>query len=237
MRVPTPIRPPGTAYCRSLASAYSDTTLLKMGVHLTPPLASLATMPGRTSISSPTRSTPCRMEPPATPPRRPSTLSPGLFTSKDRITISRGTLVKSRTGTGTSLARYSQTTSMLYLSTAETGTTGAASATVPATNRLICSCCASACSCFTRSTLFWRMMMFCRRMISTAARCSEVCGCGQGSLPATSSSAASITAAPFSMVAMRMSCPGQSTKDTCRTSSQVLPPSSKRSGLELPQDR
>jgi hypothetical protein len=30
-----------------------------------------------------------------------------------------------------------------------------------------------------------------------------------------SSKAASITAAPFNMVAMRMSWPGQSTKDTC----------------------
>lgn len=53
-------------------------------------------------------------------------------------------------------------------------------------------------------------------MISTAARCSEVCGWGQDSLAAMSSSAPSITAAPLSMVAMRMSCPGQSTKDTCR---------------------
>lgn len=33
-----------------------------------------------------------------------------------------------------------------------------------------------------------------------------------------SSNAASMTAAPFSIVAMRMSWPGQSTKDTCLTS-------------------
>jgi hypothetical protein len=34
-------------------------------------------------------------------------------------------------------------------------------------------------------------------------------------LAAISSSAPSITAAPLSMVAIRMSCPGQSTNDTC----------------------
>mmetsp|Transcript_49063 Transcript_49063/g.98716 ORF Transcript_49063/g.98716 Transcript_49063/m.98716 type:complete len:221 (-) Transcript_49063:12-674(-) len=203
-----------------------------MGVHTTPPLASLDTMPGRTSISSPRRSTPCRMDPPATPPLRRSTSSPGLFTSKDRITMSLGTEVKSRTGTGTLWQMYSTTTSMLYLSTAEMGMMGAWSATVPATNLRICSCCASAASCFTRSTLFCRMMMFPRRMISTAAKCSEVCGWGQGSLPATRSIAASITAAPLSMVAIRMSCPGQSTKDTCRCSRQVFPSSTNMSGLE-----
>ena len=56
-----------------------------------------------------------------------------------------------------------------------------------------------------RSILFWRMMMCWRRIISTAARCSLVCGCGHVSLAAISSSAPSITAAPFSMVAMRIS--------------------------------
>jgi hypothetical protein len=40
-------------------------------------------------------------------------------------------------------------------------------------------------------------------------------GCGQLSFAAISSSAPSMTAAPLSMVAMRMSCPGQSTNDTC----------------------
>ena len=58
-----------------------------------------------------------------------------------------------------------------------------------------------------RSILFWRMRMCCSRMISMAARCSEVWGCGQVSFAATSSRAPSMTAAPFSMVAMRMSCP------------------------------
>ena len=59
-------------------------------------------------------------------------------------------------------------------------------------------------------------------MISMAARCSEVCGCGHDSLPAGEEGvkwntvwkglntpmrrrAASMTAAPFSMVAMRIS--------------------------------
>ncbi len=51
--------------------------------------------------------------------------------------------------------------------------------------------------------------MCCSFMISTAARCSLVCGCGHVSLAAISSSAPSITAAPFSMVAMRMSCPAR----------------------------
>ena len=55
-----------------------------------------------------------------------------------------------------------------------------------------------------------RMIMFLSCIISTAARCSLVCGCGQGSLPAMSNSAASMTAAPLSIVAMRMSWPGQS---------------------------
>mmetsp|Transcript_13683 Transcript_13683/g.32396 ORF Transcript_13683/g.32396 Transcript_13683/m.32396 type:complete len:209 (+) Transcript_13683:738-1364(+) len=208
-----------------------------MGAQVTFPAASFETMPGRTSISSPRRSTPWRMDPPATPPLSFSTSSPGLFTSKDRMTMSLGTEVKSRTGTGTWWQMYSTTTSMLYLSTAEMGMIGAWSATVPATNLRICLCCSSAASGFTRSTLFCRMMMFPRRMISTAARCSEVCGCGQGSLPATRSIAASITAAPLSMVAMRMSWPGQSTKLTCRCSVQVLPASSNESGVEEPRDR
>ena len=60
-------------------------------------------------------------------------------------------------------------------------------------------------------------------MISMAARCSLVCGCGHDSFPAMRSSAASITAAPLSMVAMRMSWPGQSTKLTCRTSPYSKP--------------
>mmetsp|Transcript_7593 Transcript_7593/g.23458 ORF Transcript_7593/g.23458 Transcript_7593/m.23458 type:complete len:280 (-) Transcript_7593:337-1176(-) len=221
MCVPTPMRPPGTAYWRGLNSAYKEQTREQIGVTDTWPFVSFLTMPGRTSISSPTHRTPCRMEPPATPPCKSSTSWPGLLTSNDRITMSLGLDVKSRFGTGIAYVRYSQTQSMLYLSTALTGMMGAASATVPATNFRICSCCASACSGLTKSTLFCKMMMFCSRMISTAAKCSEVCGCGHASLPATRRSAASMTAAPFSMVAIRMSWPGQSTKETCRTSSHV----------------
>ena len=66
--VPTPMRPPGTAYLRSFCSAYNDIIRLYIGVHFILPSASLETMPGRTSISSPIRRTPCRIDPPATPP-------------------------------------------------------------------------------------------------------------------------------------------------------------------------
>ena len=100
---------------------------------------------------------------------------------------------------------YSAATSMLYRSCAEMGTIGELSATVPLTNALMSSCCCSAAASFTRSILFCKMMMCCSFMISTAARCSDVCGCGHGSLPAMSSSAASMTAAPLSMVAIKMS--------------------------------
>jgi len=54
-------------------------------------------------------------------------------------------------------------------------------------------------------------------IISTAAKCSEVYGYGQDILPAINKSAASMTAAPVSIVAIRISCPGQSTKDICLT--------------------
>ncbi len=72
--VPTPISPPGTAYFNSFSSAKrdtlhiqrgsksrcdrNDTILEKMGTHRTLPSVSFVTMPGRTSISSPTRNTP-----------------------------------------------------------------------------------------------------------------------------------------------------------------------------------
>mmetsp|Transcript_20396 Transcript_20396/g.69409 ORF Transcript_20396/g.69409 Transcript_20396/m.69409 type:complete len:225 (+) Transcript_20396:1029-1703(+) len=187
-------------------------------MHLILPAASLLKMPGRTSISCPTRSTPCRMDPPATPPWISSTSAPGLFTSKERMMIMLGGEVKSRTGTGILLHRYSHTTSMLYLSCAEMGTTGALSAMVPCTNFWMASYWFAAALSCTRSILFCRMMMCFSCMISTAARCSLVCGCGHVSLPAMSSSAPSMTAAPFSIVAMRMSWPGQSTKETCRSS-------------------
>mmetsp|Transcript_10290 Transcript_10290/g.21265 ORF Transcript_10290/g.21265 Transcript_10290/m.21265 type:complete len:262 (-) Transcript_10290:277-1062(-) len=233
--VPTPIRPPGAANCRAFCSAASDMIRDRIGLHCVLPCSSLLTMPGRISISSPSLSTPLRMDPPATPPLRLATSSPGLFTSKDRMMIIMGLARKSRGGMGTCVQRYSQTTSRLYFSTALKGMMGEESAAVPATNFLISSYCAWACCSLMSSTLFCRMMMCFRRMISTAARCSEVCGCGQGSFPAMRSNAASITAAPFNMVAMRMSCPGQSTKDTCRTSLQ-FPPSGQgtTSGVALP---
>ena len=148
-----------------------------------------------------------------------STSLPGLFTSNDRMTIICGGDVKSLTGTGIFFTMYSQTASMLYLSCAEIGTIGADSAIVPWMNRVMDSCWFNAAASVTRSTLFCRMIICCSRMISTAARCSDVWGCGHGSLAAINSSAPSMTAAPLSIVAMRISCPGQSTNDTCLNSS------------------
>lgn len=63
-----------------------------------------------TSISIPTLRTPCKMEPPATPPLRSSTSQPGLFTSNERITIIRGGDVKSLKGTGIFFVMYSHST-------------------------------------------------------------------------------------------------------------------------------
>lgn len=53
---------------------------------------------------------PRKIDPPATPPLRFSTSEPGLFTSNERMTISRAADEKSRRGTGTFLQIYSQTT-------------------------------------------------------------------------------------------------------------------------------
>uniref|UniRef100_A0A0E9XF51 Uncharacterized protein n=1 Tax=Anguilla anguilla TaxID=7936 RepID=A0A0E9XF51_ANGAN len=203
--VPTPIRPPGAAYCKSLCSANRETILEKMGLHMSFPSWSFDTIPGRTSNSCPTLSTPLRILPPATPPFRSSTSQPGLFTSNDRITMRRGSEVKSLMGTGIFFTMYSHTTSMLYFSWAEMGMMGAPSATVPCTKARICSYCSLAWLSFTRSILFCRIRMCFSFIISMAARCSDVCGCGHDSFPAISSSAASITAAPFNIVAIRMS--------------------------------
>ena len=60
-----------------------------------------------------------------------STSAPGLFTSKDRMTIIFGGDVKSLTGTGIFFTMYSHTASMLYFNCAEIGTIGAPSAMVP----------------------------------------------------------------------------------------------------------
>lgn len=72
-----------------------------------------------------------RMLPPATPPLISSTSKPGLLTSKDRITIIFGGSIKFLSGMGIFFTIYSHTTSILYFSCAEMGTTGAPSATVP----------------------------------------------------------------------------------------------------------
>lgn len=108
--VPTPIRPPGTANCSSFCSVYNDTIREKIGRQVTLPSASLLTTPGLTSISCPTFKTPLKILPPATPPFKSLTSQPGLLTSKDRMTIKRGSDVKSRTGTGIFLVMYSQST-------------------------------------------------------------------------------------------------------------------------------
>ena len=62
--------------------------------------------------------------------------------------------------------------------------------------------CMEASAGLTRSTLFCNMIILARRIISTAAKCSEVWGWGQASLPAMRRRAASMTAAPLSMVAI-----------------------------------
>ena len=72
------------------------------------------------------------MDPPATPPCSSSISAPGLFTSNERMTMSRGDDAKSRTGIGMRVTMYSFTASMLNFSCAEMGTMGDDSATVPA---------------------------------------------------------------------------------------------------------
>lgn len=71
------------------------------------------------------------MLPPATPPLSSAISAPGLLTSNDRMTMRRGSAVKSRGGIGILLTMYSLMASMLYLSWAEIGIIGANSATVP----------------------------------------------------------------------------------------------------------
>jgi hypothetical protein len=55
-------------------------------------------------------------------------------------------------------------------------------------------------------------MRFLRPTASIAAKCSLVWGCGQVSFAAITSMAPSMTAAPLSIVAINISCPGASTK-------------------------
>ena len=92
--------------------------------------------------------------------------------------------MKSLIGTGIFFSIYSHTTSILYLSWAEIGIMGAPSATVPSINRRICSCCSCACVSLIKSILFCKIKTCFSFMISMAAKCSDVCGWGQDSLPA-----------------------------------------------------
>ena len=72
-----------------------------------------------------------RILPPATPPLSSAISAPGLLTSKERMTIKRGSDVKSRGGIGIRLTIYSLIASMLYFNWAEIGMMGAEAATVP----------------------------------------------------------------------------------------------------------
>lgn len=73
------------------------------------------------------------------------------------------------------------------------------------------------------SILFWTMTILSMPTMDSAIRCSLVCGWGHLSLAATSSSAPLMRAAPDSIVAIRVSCPGASTKDTARRNSVAAP--------------
>jgi hypothetical protein len=125
------MRPPGTANLRSFCSANKLTILEKIGLQFILPSESFVTTPGRISISSPNLRTPVRILPPATPPFSSAISAPGLLTSNDRMTMRRGSLVKSRGGIGIRLTIYSLIASILYLSCAEIGIIGADAATVP----------------------------------------------------------------------------------------------------------
>mmetsp|Transcript_27028 Transcript_27028/g.71160 ORF Transcript_27028/g.71160 Transcript_27028/m.71160 type:complete len:269 (+) Transcript_27028:545-1351(+) len=220
--VPTPISPPGTANSRSNISAWRPSTTVTSGVHTKPPSPLSLQRPGRISIRCPRRSTPWVSEPPTTPPMRCSTSWPGLFTLKLRRMYMRAGPARFRAGTGIR-AMYSASTSMLHESCADMGTTGDFSATVPATNSLMWNSWSSASISSTRSTLFCTMTIRSIFSASIAARCSAVWGCGQCSLAAMTRRAPSMTLEPLSMVLMRISCPGQSTKETWRISSHSPP--------------
>gem|GEM_PF-7119714 len=62
--------------------------------------------------------------------------------------------------------------------------------------------------------MFWTMTILSIPVMSRAMRCSFVWGWGQGSLAAMIRTAPSMMAAPESIVAIRVSWPGESTKDT-----------------------
>ena len=67
------------------------------------------------------------------------------------------------------------------------------------------------------------MMILSMPMMDRAIRCSLVWGWGHFSLAATRRRAPSISAAPESIVAMRVSCPGASTKETALRNSVSAP--------------
>jgi hypothetical protein len=71
------------------------------------------------------------------------------------------------------------------------------------------------------SILFWTITILSTPMIPRAIRCSLVCGCGTSSFAAITRSAPSMIAAPLSIVAMSVSWPGESTKDTIRCNSPL----------------
>jgi hypothetical protein len=94
------------------------------------PVLCFVTLPGRISTSIPRRSTPERIHPPTTPHLSSPTSATGLFTSNDRITITRGS--EEEMGSGMRFTMHSFKTSMFSLSCAEIGTMGYDSASVPA---------------------------------------------------------------------------------------------------------
>eukprot|EP00835_Amoeboradix_gromovi_P003635 NODE_248_length_12985_cov_0.286357.p10 type:complete len:112 gc:universal NODE_248_length_12985_cov_0.286357:4591-4926(+) len=108
-----------------------------MGVQRVFPCSSFHCLPGSTSISSPMRNTPHKMDPPAIPPTTSQTSVPGLFTSKLRITIILAGDCRSRIGRGMYFRTHSFTASTLYFNWAEIGITGDPLAHVPLTNSLI----------------------------------------------------------------------------------------------------
>ena len=74
-----------------------------------------------------------------TPPLTSRQFEPGLLISNERATSMTGAASGSRTGSGMVVSRASMRAPMLIDFWAETGMTGAFSATVPFTKALICS--------------------------------------------------------------------------------------------------
>ena len=106
---------------------------------------------------------------------------------------------------------------------ADIGMIGAFSAIDPFTKSRIWRRFSFACSSVTMSILFWTMMTLSTPMIERAIRCSFVWGCGTSSFAAITRRAPSMIAAPLSIVAIRVSWPGESTKLTARRSSVFVP--------------